>query len=108
MRSLDQIYWDTECDGKCKCNSLEDALFTHPELVKARGSSELVKISYTNYKGVTSERIIKPGRVFFGKNTWHKTEQWLLTAYDVNKKSSREFAMKDIHKWEPFVHQNVS
>lgn len=103
MRTLDQIYWDTLCTKECKCACLEDALYAHPDLVNVRGVSELVKISYTNWKGETADRVIKPGHFHFGQTQYHREEQWLLTAYDVNKKQSRTFAMKDIHKWEPFI-----
>lgn len=36
MRSLDDIYWDAECDDVCGCQSLKQALATHPELTRKR------------------------------------------------------------------------
>ena len=58
-----------------------------------------VKILYTNWKGETSIRKILPKEIIFGSNQWHKEEQWLLVAYDIDKKSDRTFALKDIKSW---------
>ena len=60
----------------------------------------LVKIDYTNYKGERSWRTISPDTLSFSTNTWHPVRQWLLRAWDVEKKAVREFAMKDIHEWK--------
>lgn len=62
-------------------------------------TSKEVKIVYTNYRGETSERVIVPKELFWGKNEWHPEEQWLLLAFDVGKSADRTFAVKDIKKW---------
>ncbi len=59
-----------------------------------------VRILYTNWKGETGYRTILPIRIFFGGNEWHREEQWLLEAMDVDKGQPRTFAMKDIHEWQ--------
>ncbi len=61
--------------------------------------SKEVKVIYTNYRGETSERVIVPKELFWGKNEWHPEEQWLLLAFDVGKNADRTFAVKDIKKW---------
>ena len=58
-----------------------------------------VRIVYTNYKGETSIRLIEPIEIFFGSTEWHKEEQWLLRANDIEKKAERTFALKDVHYW---------
>ena len=58
-----------------------------------------VKIVYTNWKGETSIRRIIPQKISFGNNEWHKIPQWLLEAYDLDKKDVRHFALKDIRAW---------
>ncbi len=58
---------------------------------------KIVKILYTNYKRETAKREIIPDKIWFGKTDWHPEPQWLLDAYDINKKALRTFAMKDIH-----------
>ncbi len=64
-----------------------------------------VKIVYTNYKGETDMRKIIPKEIVFGSNQWHKEDQWLLLAYDLDKKADRNFAMKDIRAWiDPIDH----
>lgn len=103
VRTLDQIYWDSLCTKNCGCHNFEEAILKHPELLKLRGESEFVKINYTNWQGETRDRIIKPLSMFFGSTDYHKEKQWLLNAYDLEKKATRTFSMKDIHKWEQYV-----
>ena len=62
--------------------------------------SKIVVINYTNWKGVTAFRRIIPKKIFFGSTEWHKEEQWLLEAYDVDKNADRSFAVKDIKSWQ--------
>lgn len=62
--------------------------------------SREVLILYTNYKGVTSTRRIIPKQIWFGSTEWHQTSQWLLDAYDLEKKDDRSFAMSDIQTWK--------
>ncbi|PIN75384.1 hypothetical protein COV18_04310 [Candidatus Woesearchaeota archaeon CG10_big_fil_rev_8_21_14_0_10_37_12] len=59
-----------------------------------------VQITYTNYKGETSQRNIIPLRLIFSSNEWHKEEQWLLEAYDLVKQANRTFSCKDIREWD--------
>lgn len=63
------------------------------------GEKQIVRIIYTNYRNETAPRIIIPKRIFFDKTEWHPEEQWLLEAYDLDKKANRSFAMKDIKSW---------
>jgi predicted DNA-binding transcriptional regulator YafY len=59
-----------------------------------------VQIVYTNWKGETAERLIKPIELWFGATEYHPEEQWLLRALDVAKDDERNFAMKDIEEWK--------
>ena len=61
---------------------------------------EVVSIVYTNYRGETNERKIVPKKLWFGSTEYHKEEQWLLDAYDLNKKAQRTFAITDIKSWK--------
>jgi predicted DNA-binding transcriptional regulator YafY len=58
-----------------------------------------VGIVYTNYRGETARRRIIPQRLWFGATKWHPDEQWLLDAIDVEKKSQRSFALRDIQTY---------
>lgn len=62
---------------------------------------QTVMADYTNYKNERGTRTIVPRRIFFGKTEFHPEPQWLLEAYDWDKKADRTFAMKDIHSWSP-------
>ncbi len=61
--------------------------------------NKIVVIVYTNWKGETAERPIKPIELWFGSTQWHPDEQWLLKAIDIQKNEQRDFALKDIKKW---------
>lgn len=58
-----------------------------------------VQIVYTNWKGETAVRKIIPQSIRYGHTEYHKDNQWLLKATDVEKGEEREFAMKDIRSW---------
>jgi predicted DNA-binding transcriptional regulator YafY len=60
-----------------------------------------VYILYTNHRGERAVRHIQPLEVFFGVSEYHTERQWLLFAYDIDKKDMRNFAMRDIHMWSP-------
>ena len=60
-----------------------------------------LRISYTNYRQETRERIILPKEIGYGSTQWHPEEQWLLKAVDVEKGEDRDFAMSDIHAIQP-------
>lgn len=62
----------------------------------------LVVIDYTNHRGLRSVRTIDPVKIWYGTNSFHEKPQWLLRAFDINKQADRDFALADIHSWEPF------
>lgn len=62
-------------------------------------NKEIVKILYTNWKNETRYRLIKPISIEFKSTEWHKEEQWILNAVDIEKDAIRNFAMKDIKEW---------
>jgi len=66
-------------------------------------NKKTVKIIYTNYKGETAERTIIPIELWFGSTEYHPEEQWLLKAFDVEKKAERNFAVKDVKGWKTAV-----
>ena len=59
-----------------------------------------VTILYTNYKGETRYREIIPKNIEYKSTDWHKEEQWILTAFDIEKNDDRGFAIKDIKEWK--------
>jgi predicted DNA-binding transcriptional regulator YafY len=60
-----------------------------------------VVIVYTNWKGETGLRTITPKLMFWGSTQYHPVLQWLLLAFDEDKKEERTFALKDILSWKP-------
>lgn len=68
-----------------------------------------VNIFYTNYKGETRLRYIRPISLYWGWTEYHPEWQWLLDAYDYEKNDFRQFAMKDIKEWGiPFPSSSLS
>jgi hypothetical protein len=68
-------------------------------VMQEKETTQEITIVYTNWKGETSIRRILPKQISFGSNEWHPTPQWLLEAYDLDKKDIRNFALKDIRTW---------
>lgn len=58
------------------------------------GSPIIVK--YTNWKGETANRTIIPHKVWFGSTEYHKEPQWLVYAFDSEKRAYRDFALSDM------------
>jgi predicted DNA-binding transcriptional regulator YafY len=65
--------------------------------------TDVVVIDYTNWKGVRSFRRIvpKPHGMEFRSSSFHIEKQWLIEAFDLDKREYRTFALKDIHSWTP-------
>ena len=58
-----------------------------------------LQFEYKNYKDEISNRIVIPYKIWFGSTEFHKEEQWLLHAYDIEKCAERNFALRDIIKF---------
>jgi predicted DNA-binding transcriptional regulator YafY len=56
-------------------------------------------IIYKNWKGEVGQRRIEPIRMWFGKTEYHPEPQWLLKAFDLDKRAMRDFAMNDVIHW---------
>lgn len=59
----------------------------------------LLRIDYTNWRGVRAIRLVAPIRIVFMATQWHPGPQYLLEAVDVEKGETRLFAMRDVHDW---------
>lgn len=64
-------------------------------------SGRAIRFMYTNYKGVTALRIVRPITLFWGSSEWHPKPGWLLRAWDSSRAAERTFALKLIHEWDP-------
>jgi hypothetical protein len=63
------------------------------------GHSVEVTIELTNTLGAKEQRRIIPIKLHFGHSEHHHEDQWLLEAWDVQKKARSTFAMKSVHDW---------
>ncbi|SOC45716.1 hypothetical protein SAMN05892877_117105 [Rhizobium subbaraonis] len=53
------------------------------------------ELTYTNYRGETSVRVLHLVRIWLGSTEWHPEPQLLLSAFDTQKDAYRDFAVKD-------------
>ena len=77
-------------------------------LTPSLAASEPVTLTYTNWRGETSKRTIKPKYIWFGATEWHPEPQWLLTAFDLEKDAERDFALKDFGSPAPAATGNAT
>jgi len=73
---------------------LKDAIRAIHIAPQPEGASQIVE--YTNWRGETARRVIRPVNLWWGKTDWHPEEQWMLTAYDCEKDAVRDFAWQDM------------
>ncbi|WP_198652739.1 hypothetical protein [Escherichia coli] len=56
-------------------------------------------MSYKNWKGKISDRLVTEPSLWFGHTEYHSEDQWMMRALDVEKGEYRDFALKDILKF---------
>jgi predicted DNA-binding transcriptional regulator YafY len=64
-------------------------------------TARAVRIRYTNHRGETFDRRVVPVAIRWGSDLWHPTPQWLMDAFDLDKRESRTFALRDVGRWQP-------
>lgn len=52
------------------------------------------RLKYRNHRGEVAVRDIVPTHMWFGSNEWHTEEQWIVEAYDRDKKEYRSFSLE--------------
>jgi predicted DNA-binding transcriptional regulator YafY len=52
-----------------------------------------LRFTYTNHRGETSERNVRPVVLRWGTSDYYPTPQWLLKALDHDRGAFREFAL---------------
>lgn len=55
-----------------------------------------IRFTYTNWRGITAVRTIRPISVWFGSTEWHPEPQWLMHGIDLGRDELRDFAMRDM------------
>lgn len=68
-------------------------------MVDAPSDERRVWIDYTNWKGERAVRMVRPCELWFARTEYHPEQQWLMRAWDAEKKAIRDFALKDVHSW---------
>ena len=57
---------------------------------------DITEFDYVNWKGEKSKRQAEVNEYHYGSNEYHPEPQWLMSAYDLDKKALRTFALKDM------------
>jgi predicted DNA-binding transcriptional regulator YafY len=65
------------------------------------GSAQTLNFNYVNWKGESGFRSAIVLNVYFGSSKYHQEPQWLLVGYDLDKKATRTYAMKDMSNVKP-------
>lgn len=68
---------------------------TNERSIQEQHNTPLVFL-YTNHEGKESFRHAVPKSIRFDSTEWHPEKQWIMRAWDVDKKAMRDFAMKDM------------
>ena len=62
----------------------------------ARTEHRILHFAYINWRGERGYRTVFVLGMRWGSTEWHPEPQWLLTAYDFDRRAVREFAVKDM------------
>jgi hypothetical protein len=92
----------TTCDPAHDCAVGNDEIAQAEAIIDRESKSidiPLAIIVYTNHRGETAERHIIPQRMTYGTTDWYREPQWLLVAYDADRRAERTFAMASIRSW---------
>lgn len=76
------------------CGSVGDHVLA--KVHRAGPDGPAVDIVYTNWRGETATRRIRPIGVHFGASEWHPAHQWHLRAFDLDRGAERHFALTAI------------
>ena len=57
---------------------------------------DLVSFLYENHRGEVAIRNVRPIRIWFGSTCYHPQPGWLLECFDLDRQSTRDFAMSGI------------
>ncbi|MEJ1517722.1 hypothetical protein R3O67_31580 [Bacillus cereus] len=58
--------------------------------------NDVIEFDYINWKGEKGKRKALVRSVVWGSNEWHKEQQFLLRAIDMEKNDVRYFSLKDM------------
>lgn len=61
---------------------------------------EPLTILFTDSTGIERERCIIPQRIWFGSTEWHPHAQWLLDAYDTDRRAVRSFELARVRGFD--------
>ena len=57
---------------------------------------QVVRFRYTNWRGVTTDRIARFEALVYTSTEWHRQPQWLVRAIDLDIGEIRLFALQDM------------
>lgn len=85
---------------------LEPATVNQDEEIAALDRS--IEIGYLNHRGEHRIRRIIPENIWHGKSEYYERDQWFITALDLEKKETRDFALENIFLPVPKAQNGVN
>lgn len=76
-----------------------DCVIMSTRIVRRIETQNALTFEYKNWKGEVGIRKVIPIEIFMGTTDFHKENQWLMIALDLEKNEERTFAMNDIIKF---------
>ena len=74
-------------------------LYMIKNMKEQRSNKNQLVFEYVNWKGEKGIRRVIPIKLWWGSTQWHPEPQWLLKAKDLDKNEERDFAVKDITRF---------
>lgn len=66
-----------------------------PDVIEFDETPRDVRLTYTNHRGETARRMIRPLRLRWGSTEHHPVPQWLLDCWDLDRQDFRSYALDD-------------
>lgn len=105
-KALERFGWTVNCKSPFEISHSDGSTATgqaawlvFDECKKQFKNESPLVFEYKNWKGEVGIRKVVPIEIFFGNTDFHESNQWLMVAFDIEKKEERTFAMKDIIKF---------
>ncbi|OHV73363.1 hypothetical protein [Ensifer sp. LCM 4579] len=90
-------YESQQCATSPVVRTILEAAAPHIEVEESEPNGPPLTFVYRNWRGEIATRKAVPLRLEFASTEWHPEAQWLLIAWDIEKRATRSFAIKDIN-----------
>lgn len=79
-----------------KAQVIIDISFTIGHAMLILEPNTMYSFDYINYRGEASRRTARMINIKYGNTPYHPEDQFIFTAFDIEKNANRDFAMRDM------------